>query len=190
MKLTTIYGQNIFLAWAERATILVSHQHLPSREMTNQSTRHAMTTIIPDVPDKCADSHTNAANVLGLVTPNLSLQDHPHLAQLQEQTFKPVTPVQVDNLKCLLQGHPNHKLVQNVVDGFHFGISLKYNGPRVSRQSRNLPTAYTHSDLLWQSVMKEANLGRMLGPFDVQAMDHLPYHTFQSSSGSSINSFI
>ena len=76
--------------------------------MTNQSTRHAMTITIPDVLDKCADSHTNAANASGLDTHNMtainnSLQDHPHLTQMQEQTFKPVTPAKVDNLRCLLQ---------------------------------------------------------------------------------------
>ena len=68
----------------------------------------------------------------------------------------------------MLVGHPNHKLVQRVVDGFCFGFSVKYNRPRLNRQPRNLPTAFTHSKELWQSVMKEVNLGRMLSPFQVQ----------------------
>ena len=74
----------------------------------------------------------------------------------------------MDRLEQMLVGHPNCKLVQRVVDGFHFGFSLKYNSPRLNRQPRNLPIAFTHSKELWQSVMKEVNLGRMLGPFQVQ----------------------
>ena len=76
----------------------------------------------------------------------------------------------MDKLKQLLQGHPNSKLVWKVVDGFCFGFSLKYTSPRVNRQPRNLPTALIHSQTLWQSVMKEVNLGCMLNPFEVQTL--------------------
>ena len=74
----------------------------------------------------------------------------------------------MDKLEQMLVGHPNSNLVKRVVDGFCFGFSLKYNGPRLNRQPRNLPTAFSHSQELWQSVIKEVNLGRMLGPFQVQ----------------------
>ena len=107
----------------------------------------------------------------------------------------------------MLVGHRNHKLVQRVVDGFHFGFSLKYNGPRLNRQPRNLPTVFTHSKELWQSVMEEVNLGRMLGMFQMQpifplicspvgmvekknstAMCHITH--LSHPQGFSINSFI
>ena len=107
----------------------------------------------------------------------------------------------------MLVGHPNRKLVQRVVDGFCFGFSPKYNGPKLNRKPRNLPTAFTHSKELWQSVMKEFNLGRMLGLFQVQpifllicspvgmvekknstAMCHITHLSYLQ--GSSINSFI
>ena len=113
----------------------------------------------------------------------------------------------MDRLEQMLVGHPNHKLVQKIVDGFHFGYSLKYNSPRLNRQPRNLPIVFTHSKDLWQSVMKEVNLGRMLSPFQVQpifplicspvgmvekknstAMHHITY--LSHPQGSSINSFI
>ena len=74
------------------------------------------------------------------------LQDHPHWHQLNESTFQPVTPEQPDKLKQLLIGHPNHDLVNKVVQGFQTGFSLKYTGPRLNRQPRNLLTAYTHSE--------------------------------------------
>ena len=113
----------------------------------------------------------------------------------------------MDKLKQLLQGHLNSNLAQRVVDGFGFGFSLKYNGSRVNRQPRNLPTAFTHSQTLWQSVMKEVNLGCMLSPFKVQpifplicsplgmvekknstAMHHITH--LSHPQGSLINSFI
>ena len=55
-----------------------------------------------------------------------------------------------------------------MIDGFQFGFSLKCTGPRVNRQPHNLPTAFTHSQEIWQSVMKEVSLGCMLSPFEVQ----------------------
>ena len=123
------------------------HQYLPSRRMRNQTTKLAMTSISQDVLDPSADSHINATSASDIVTTsesaiNSSLQEYLHWHQLQESTFRPVTPVQTDRLKQLLQGHPNSKLVQKVVNGFWFGFSIKYTGPRVKRQPCNLPTAF------------------------------------------------
>ena len=204
MKLTTAYGPSVFLDQAEMATIPVPHQHLPSRRTRKLTIKHTMTSITQGVPDKFLGFHTNATNVLDLATTsesavNSSLQDHLHWQQLQESTFNPLPPVRADKLKQLLQRHPNSNLVQKVVDGFPFGFSLKSNGPRVNRQPRNLPTAFTHSQTLWHSVVKEVHLGLLLGPFEVQPISahlftgqhgreeefnsHVPYHTFESPSG-------
>ena len=201
-----------FLDQAEMATIPVPHQHLPLRGMTNQATKHAMTSISPDVPDLSANSHINAKSVSDWITTskraiNSSLQEHPHWLHLQESMFRPVTPVQADRLEQLLHGHRNRKLVQKVVHGFWFGLSLKYNGPRINKQPCNLPTAFTHSHQLWKSVMKEVILGHMLSPSEVQpicplihspvimvekknytAMHHITH--LSHPQGSSINSFI
>ena len=149
MRSTTAYGPSVFPAWAEMATIPVPHHQLPSRRMTEQITRPAMISTSPDIPDPSADSHTNATNASNLVTIkgnvlNSSLWGHPHWLQLNESMFHPVTPVQADRLEQMLVGHPNCKLVQRVVDGFHFGFSLKYNVPRLNKQPRNLPSAFTH----------------------------------------------
>ena len=72
---------------AEMATILVPHQHLASKGMTNQTTKHAITSISPHVPDLSADSHINATSVSHSVTTsesaiNSSLWEHPHWLQL------------------------------------------------------------------------------------------------------------
>ena len=81
--------------------------------------------------------------------------------QLQEQTFKPVTPIKYQMLDKLLQDHPNRKKVDYVVKVFQYGFSLKYNGPRENHQPCNLPTGFSYLEKLWDSVMKEVKLGRM-----------------------------
>ena len=98
---------------------------------------------------------------------------NPELPQLQEQTFKLVTPIKYQVLDKLLPDHPNRKKVDYVVKGFQHGFSLKYNGPLENRQPKNLLSAYQHADKLWSSLMKEVKLGGMLGPFPVQPLDPL-----------------
>ena len=93
--------------------------------------------------------------------------------QLQEQQVRPVTPIKHTTLGNLLKDHPNKHKVSYVIQGFKFGFSLKYNGPWENRQPRNLLSAYQHSAKLWASLMKEVQLGLMLGPFPVQPVDPL-----------------
>ena len=88
----SLWTKCFFLGQAEIATIPVLHHQLPSREMTEQTTKPAMTSISPDAPDLHADSHTSVTNASNLVTTresdiNSSLQDHPHWHQLNKSTF-------------------------------------------------------------------------------------------------------
>ena len=119
-----------------------------------------MTTILPNAPGQCADSHTNVVNASDRDTPNNSvtntnLQHHHHYPQLHANTFKPVTPVRAHKLEQLLAGHPNPLAISEVIKGFTYGFSLKYTGPLQNRQPRNLPSAFTHSTQLWASILKE-----------------------------------
>ena len=98
MKLITAYGPSFVPDQAEMATTLVPHQHLPSRGMRNQTTKHGMTSTSQDVLDLSADSHINVTSASDMVTTsksaiNSSLQEHPHWQQLQGSTFRPVIPV-------------------------------------------------------------------------------------------------
>ena len=83
MRLITVCGPSVFPDQADIAIRPVPHQHLPSKGQTNQTTKHAMTSISPDVLDL-----TTSESVI-----NSSLQEHPHWLQLQESTFRSVTPV-------------------------------------------------------------------------------------------------
>ena len=143
---------------------------------------HALTSIHLGITGPSASFHISAANVFVLDIPNLNVgEEHqklPDLQQLQsiqliEHLFKPVTPIKPSKLDQLLQDHPNRRLVQEVVTGFQKGFSLKYNGPGVNHQYHNLPTACSYPEKLWDSVMKEVKLGRMLAPFSVQHINPL-----------------
>ena len=81
---------------------------------------HAMITTEANIAGKSAGSHTSAVNATVMATqqqiagPELQPLAHP---QLQAATFHPVTPLKADQLEYLLQGHPNHQLVEYVLQG-------------------------------------------------------------------------
>ena len=143
---------------------------------------HALTSIHLGVTGLSAGFHMSVANVFASDICNLNVgevhQKLPDLHQFQstqliKHLFKPVTPINPSKLDQLLQDHPNRKLVQEVVTGFQEGFSLKYNRLRENHQPCNLPTAFSYLEKLWDSVMKEVKLGRMLGPFPFQPINPL-----------------
>ena len=127
-------------------------------------------------PRSNVNFNKNVLSVSSLVTTNDSAtiwEDLPAPVlhqELHQHTFNPVTPIKY---QILDRDHPNRSKVDYVVQDFHFGFSLKYNGPLENRQPKNLLSAYHHMDKLWVSIMKEVHLGRMLGPFLVQPIDPL-----------------
>ena len=82
-------------------------------------------------------------------------------------------PIKAHRFEKLLKGHPNKELVCYVIASFKQGFTLKYQGPKVDRKPANLSSAYQFQDQLWNSVMKEVHLGRMLGPFNSQPIKPL-----------------
>ena len=134
-----------------------------------------MTSTLPSVQEQYADSHTSAAGasswaMVNSSVSNTKLKDHQHWSQLNTLTFQPVMAVQVDKLDQLLIDHPNWPIVNYVVQGFLHGFSLKYQGPRQNCQPKNLPTAFTNSKELQDSIMKEMQLCQMTGSFQVQPL--------------------
>ena len=141
-----------------------------------------LTSIHPSVTDQFVGFPTDAVSVFALDTNNLNagnqLQKRPNQPQLLstqliKHLFKLVTPINPNKLDQLLQDHPNRPLVKEIVTGFQKGFSLKYNGPQENCQPCNLPTAFSYPEKLWDSIMKEVRLGRMLGSFLVQPLNSL-----------------
>ena len=140
-----------------------------------------MTSISGPATDRSADSSISAPNVIdqGIPKGNATHTIPPTLSpdQIQQQVIllghncQPVTPINSTTLGKLLTDHPNRHKVEYVVNGFQFGFSLKYTGPRVNRQPKNLLSAYQNAPKLWASLIKETQLGRMLCPFPVQPLN-------------------
>lgn len=76
-----------------------------------------------------------------------------------------VTPVNVFNLHQALIYHPNRKFVEKLCLELREGAKIGYSGPRCSRFSKNLPTAFLNPEVVTSNLAEEVAKGRTAGPF-------------------------
>jgi len=86
------------------------------------------------------------------------------------------TPVNVNSLEKVIDGHPNRTLVIQLYHNLRYGACVGYTGPRVPRFCKNLPTALAQPDIVTSNLAKEVALGRIAGPCDSPP----PLPTFRS----------
>ena len=86
------------------------------------------------------------------------------------------TPINVNDLERALSGHPDHSFVSTLCSTLKHGVDVGYSGSRVSRFSRNLPTALEQPHVVTANLLKEVALGRVAGPFSTP-----PFPNFQVS---------
>lgn len=119
-----------------------------------------------------------------------------------------VTPICVNALESVLREHPDRSFVLKLCSELRFGARLGYEGPRVSKISKNLKTAVENPTIVSDNLAKEVALGRTAGPFtsppfenfQVSPIGIVPkkhsnkfrtiFHLSFPKSGNSINSFI
>ena len=79
-----------------------------------------------------------------------------------------VTPVDANHLEELLvQTKYDPEETHFLIDGFHFGFNLEYQGPTErSSTAKNLPFTVGNSTVLWNKLMKEVKFKRVAGPYD------------------------
>lgn len=79
-----------------------------------------------------------------------------------------VTPINVVNFRKLLEDTNYDSIKTNfLVEGFTEGFRLGYEGPRNRcLEGRNLPFRVGTPVDLWNKIMKEVQLGRIVGPMD------------------------
>jgi len=75
------------------------------------------------------------------------------------------TPINVNNVERALSDHPNRSFVSTLCNTLKHGVDVGYTGCRVSRFSRNLPTALEQPNVVTANLMKKVALGRVAGPF-------------------------
>lgn len=76
-------------------------------------------------------------------------------------------------LNDLLKNYKNLNDAKLLLNGFKFGFRLQYKGPRISRISKNLLSAETNKEETKQKLLKEVQLGKMLGPFSQKPISNL-----------------
>ena len=86
-----------------------------------------------------------------------------------------VTPVKYAALKEELYGY-DRNLSQFLLDGFKYGFSLCYTGPRSAQTCKNLKSAYQNPSIVWEKINKEIAAGRVAGPFS-----SVPFQNFKMS---------
>ena len=77
------------------------------------------------------------------------------------------TPIKVDKLQAYLHGYP-FRTRQYLIDGFRFGFSIDYVGPRINFSSKNLVSAIANPSAVDEKLANEIKLGRIVGPFERQ----------------------
>eukprot|EP00731_Ephydatia_muelleri_P033695 Em0035g32a len=72
-----------------------------------------------------------------------------------------------------LKGHPDKAWVSWLLNGIENGVSTGYNGPHFPFTARNLTSALQHPEIVDAELLKEVELGRILGPFSQRPLEHL-----------------
>jgi hypothetical protein len=95
---------------------------------------------------------------------------------LNRQNFLIPTPINVNLLEKALKGHPDRQFVSQLCQNLRHGARIGFQGKRVQRFSKNLPTALADPTVVSSNLATEVSLGRVAGPFDTP-----PFPNFQVS---------
>ena len=75
------------------------------------------------------------------------------------------SPINIDILRGYLTHHPNHTLVQYVIQGFTYGFDIGFSGPITEGSTRNLLSARNNPEAVATAIFKEVHRGHTSGPF-------------------------
>ena len=82
----------------------------------------------------------------------------------QLNTFSITTPIQVHTLANYLENYDSF-LANYLIQGFTFGFRIPYQGPRLFRLSKNLPSIKGKEHILEERITQELLHHRIAGPF-------------------------
>ena len=75
------------------------------------------------------------------------------------------SPIKLHELEECLKLYPNKTAAYELLDGFSNGFKIKYRGPRLALETKNLKSVFINPTVPLQKVENEINLGRIAGPF-------------------------
>jgi len=86
------------------------------------------------------------------------------------------TPINILALEAAAATYPDQAAANLLTNGFRFGFLLRYSGPRVFSNCKNLLSIKGNEKLAYEIISKEIKLGRVAGPFTSR-----PLHTLRVS---------
>ena len=126
-----------------------------------------VTNVMDPTQGETALTHSSpsSGNGQGLAIATIEAQSPAPLIE-SKNTFSPLpTPINVQRLKDALTNHPDEDFVSRLCNNFRYGADVGFTGRRVSRFSRNLPSAVSQPSIVTENLSKEVALGRVAGPF-------------------------
>ena len=183
---TFTVNQSVLLQ--EHASLFSNGPYNNDSEAVAKGTEFATTSTVTDPvclpPAATATCVTNQAVLAA--TPALSAPKTLYDAVEQEGQSHPVvvssfndsvvTPIDVERLEYELRSHPKPTFVGKLCKELREGAHIGYEGPRLAREAKNLPTANSNPTKVTQNIEKEVSMGRTAGPFREP-----PFKNFQVS---------
>jgi len=83
------------------------------------------------------------------------------------------SPIKVDILAHYLKQYPDQKVALELLEGFTEGFSLKYQGPRIPTEAKNLKSVAQAPEIFKKKIEKEISLDRISGPFSERPLPNL-----------------
>lgn len=105
------------------------------------------------------------AQQLGPKSQTTTKASSPLKTTINQLPCQPVTPIKPDVLKHLLTGYPTTE-TKFLVEGFTYGFKIPFSGPYPPKTTKNLASAFQHSEVIENKIAKEVSKGRIAGPFD------------------------
>ena len=140
-----------------------------------------------------------------LTLPIDAMGSHLHPVKLSGPGSRtPLRPLVIE--RELAVNHPDKAFVKQLISDLVHGCSIGYHGPQFGANAKHLSSALQHTNIIDESLKKETEAGRILGPFYTPPLPNLrcsglgaiPKHDggwriiyhLSAPTGSSINDFI
>ena len=113
---------------------------------------------------------TTAVNINNTNTPpNIKDTEH-NFTPLPKQA---TTPINIDKFRNCLDSHPDHHLVDYLVNGLSYGFDIGFSAEPTVTRPRNLLSATEHTSAVTEALMKEVARGHTAGPFTSAPLPNL-----------------